>query len=106
MGPSLSPRRAERADLASGFEAGEEGAGGLQIGGVEAFGEPGVNRGEEGDRLLRPTLLAAQAGEAHRGAQFPGLCVLPARDGDGLLQSCLSVACRPGAASKASPLSR
>src|SRR5437868_2027570 len=29
--------------------------------------------------LLRPALLPAQAGEAHRAAQFPGLRVLPAR---------------------------
>src|ERR1700730_14517634 len=26
----------------------------FEIGGVEAFGEPGVNRGEQGDRVLRP----------------------------------------------------
>jgi hypothetical protein len=29
---------------------------------------------------LRPALLLAHAGEAHRGAQFPGLRVLPACD--------------------------
>ena len=47
----------------------------LEVGGVEAFGEPGVDRGEEGDRLLRPALLSAQAGEARCGAQFPGFRV-------------------------------
>jgi hypothetical protein len=46
---------------------------------------------------LRPALLAAQAGEAHRGAQFPGLCVLPARDGDAPLDGGLGLAHRPGA---------
>src|ERR1700730_17603287 len=56
----------------------------LQVGGVEAFGEPAEDGGEEGDRLLRPALLPAQAGEAHRGAQFPGLRVLPAGAAAGL----------------------
>src|SRR5438105_1205977 len=51
---------------------GEEGAGGSQIGGVEAFGKPAEDRSEQGHRLLGPALLAAQAGEAHRAAQFPG----------------------------------
>src|SRR5271166_7101517 len=58
----------------------EQRLGVLEVGGVEAFGEPAEDRGEEGGRLLRPALLSAQAGEAHGGAQFPGLCVLPARD--------------------------
>src|SRR5260370_9021015 len=61
------------------FEVGEEGAGGLQVGGVEAFGEPAEDRGEQGGRLLRPALLAAQAGEARGGPQFPGLFFFPAR---------------------------
>jgi hypothetical protein len=47
--------------------------------------------------LLRPALLAAQAGEAHSTAQFPGLRVLPARDGDGFLDGGLGLARRPGA---------
>ena len=47
---------------------GEESAGGLQIGGVEAFGEPAEGWGEQGGGLLRPALLPAQAGEAHGGA--------------------------------------
>jgi hypothetical protein len=52
------------------FEVGEEGAGGLQVGGVEAFGEPGVNRGEQGDRLLRPALLAARLIAARNSQDF------------------------------------
>src|SRR6266404_4341128 len=78
-------------------EGGEEGAGGFEVGGVEAFGEPAEDWGEQGGRLLRPALLAAQAGEARCGAQFPGLRVLPARDGDALLQGRLGLAHRPGA---------
>jgi hypothetical protein len=78
-------------------QVGEEGAGGLQIGNVEAFGEPTEDRGEQGDRLLRPALLPAQAGEARCGAQFPGLRVLPARAVDGLLDGRLGLAHRPGA---------
>src|SRR5271166_4081354 len=51
------------------FEVVEEGAGGLHVGGVEPFGEPAEDWREKGDRLLRPALLSAQAGEARRGAQ-------------------------------------
>jgi hypothetical protein len=64
-----------------------------------AFGEPGVDRGEERDRLLLPALVAAQAGEAHGTAQFPGLRVLPARDGDTFLDGRLGLAHRPASAS-------
>src|SRR6202040_432803 len=46
----------------------------FEVGGIEAFGEPAEDWGEQGGRLLRPALLAAQAGEACRAAQFPGLC--------------------------------
>src|SRR6516165_6034719 len=47
--------------------------------------------------LLRPSLLSAQAGEAHRTTQFPGLRVLPARGVDALLDGRLGPAHRPGA---------
>ena len=69
----------------------------FEVGGVEAFGEPGVDRGAQGGRLLRPALLAAQAGKAHRTAQFPGFRVLPACDVDALLDGRLGLAHRPGA---------
>src|SRR5262245_63075825 len=69
----------------------------FEVGGVQAFGEPGVDRGEQGESLLRPALLPAQTGETHRTAQFPGLRVLSARDLDGLLQGGLGLARRPGA---------
>ena len=58
---------------------------------------PAEDRGEEGSRLLRPALLAAQAGEAHGGAQFPGLRVLPAGDGDALLHGRLGLVHGAGA---------
>ena len=69
----------------------------FEVGGIEAFGKPAEDWGEQGSRLLRPALLSAQAGEAHRTAQFPGLCVLPACDGDALLDGCLGLAHGPGA---------
>src|SRR5208283_2071199 len=75
----------------------EEGAGGLQIGGVEAFGKPAEDWSEQCDRLLPPVLLSAQAGEAHSTAQFPGLRVLSSCDVDGLLHGGLGLAYRPGA---------
>jgi len=63
---------------------GEQSAGGLQIGGTEALGEPAEDRGEQGHRLLLPALLAAYAGKDRCAAQFPGLRVLPPRDVDAL----------------------
>jgi hypothetical protein len=49
----------------------EESAGGLQVGGAEALGEPAEDRDEQGRGLLLPALLSPQAGEAHRTAQLP-----------------------------------
>ncbi len=45
----------------------------LQVGGVEAFGEPVVNGGEDLARLIASSLVAKQAGQARRGAQLVGL---------------------------------
>ena len=47
----------------------EQGAGGLQIGGVDAFLEPTEDRGEEGDRLLLPAAASGTRypiGQMHR----------------------------------------
>jgi hypothetical protein len=47
----------------------EQGAGGLQIGGVDAFLEPTEDRGEEGDRLLLPAAASRiryPIGQMHR----------------------------------------
>ncbi len=48
----------------------------LQIGGVEALGEPAVDRGEQRVRLGGLALVAPQPGEAGGGAQFPRLRLL------------------------------
>ena len=61
----------------------------------EAFCEPAEDKGEQGHRVFAPAPPAAQAGEACRAAQFPGLCVLPARYVHGLLHGRLGVARRP-----------
>jgi hypothetical protein len=50
----------------------------FEVSGIEAFGKPAEDGGEQGDRLLRPALVSAQAGEAHSTTQFPGLRVHPA----------------------------
>jgi hypothetical protein len=57
----------------------------FEIGGIEAFGKPAEDWGEQCHRLLRPAPLSPQAGEADRTAQFPGLRVLPTRDVDAFL---------------------
>ena len=47
----------------------EQGAGGVQIGGVNAFLEPTEDRGEEGDRLLLPAAASGTRypiGQMHR----------------------------------------
>jgi hypothetical protein len=56
---------------------------------------PAEDRGDEGDRLLLPALQLAQAGEAHRAAQFPELRILPARDVDAFLHGRLGLAPEP-----------
>src|SRR5439155_16152974 len=59
------------------------------VGGVEALGEPAVNRREETARFGPPALLAPQPGEAGRSAQLIGLGLLPARDAQRLLEGAL-----------------
>ena len=48
----------------------EQRLGFFQIGGVEAFGEPDVDRREQVACLVPAALLAPQPGEACRGAQL------------------------------------
>src|SRR6516165_6903583 len=55
----------------------------LKVGRVEPFGEPAVNRREEGARFGAAALVAAEPGEAHGGAQFPELGLLLHRDAQG-----------------------
>jgi hypothetical protein len=54
-----------------------------QIGRVEAFGEPGVNRREKALSLVAPVLLTPKACEADGGSQLKQLRRLSARDLDG-----------------------
>src|SRR6516162_624920 len=54
----------------------EQRLGFFQVGGVEALGEPPIDRGEQLARLAPPALLVPEPGEAGRGAQFPELGVL------------------------------
>src|SRR6516165_7942708 len=53
----------------------------FQIGGVEAFGEPAIDRREQVVRFAAATLVAPEPGEAHRGAQFPELGLLLSGNG-------------------------
>jgi hypothetical protein len=52
----------------------------FEIGRVEAFGEPAVDRREKLAGFDLPTLLAAQPGQAHGSAQFPKLGLLLSGD--------------------------
>src|SRR5271156_4460512 len=66
----------------SGVQFLEQDFGLLQIKRVEAFREPAINRSKQFTSLLRVPLVAPEAREAHCGAQFPGLGILLARDGE------------------------
>jgi hypothetical protein len=67
------------AELLSGVQFIEQVLGFVQIARVEAFCEPPVKRSQEFARLLHLALFAPEAGEARRGAEFPGLasCLRP-----------------------------
>src|SRR2546423_14382461 len=54
-----------------------------QIRRVEPFGEPAVDRGEKVAGFGAAALVAAEAGEAHSGAQFPELGLLLHGDAQG-----------------------
>src|ERR1700730_14845717 len=61
----------------------------LQVGGVEAFGEPAVDVGEHSARLIAITLLAEQPCEADSRARFQRFPTLAARDFDGGVETAL-----------------
>ena len=61
----------------------------FQIERVEAFSEPAVDRSEKIARLIPLALIAPETGEAHRRAQFPGLCLLIARNKKSVLETLL-----------------
>jgi hypothetical protein len=52
----------------------------LQIARVEALGEPVVDRSEKIAGLIPLALIAPEARHAHRGAKFPGFCLLCTRE--------------------------
>lgn len=55
----------------------------FEIGDVETFGEPAKDGREEVASFGMAALVAAQAGKAHCGAQFPELGPLPLGDSQG-----------------------
>ena len=66
----------------------------FEVGGVEAFGEPAVDRREQVERFGAATPVAAEPGEARGGAQFPEFGLLlsgnaqatPVASGEALLR--------------------
>ena len=73
----------------------------LQIARVEAFREPPVNRSKQFARLLHLALVAPEACEAHGGAEFPGFCLLLARDRERALEIGLPLSPHPARATSA-----
>jgi hypothetical protein len=65
----------------------------FQIERVEPFREPPVNRRHQFARLLHLALVAPEAREAHCGAEFPGLGLLLAGDGEGTSEIRLCLRC-------------
>src|SRR5262249_38933577 len=66
----------------------------LQVGGVEAFGEPAIDFGEDGTSLGPPIGVAQHSREAGGCAQLVQLCALAARDLDRVMESGLRLTCR------------
>src|SRR5262249_32008373 len=64
----------------------EQDLGLLQVAGLEAFGEPAVERSKKIAGLIPPALIAPQPRHAHRGAQFPGLRLLLPRNRERALE--------------------
>src|ERR671918_1919043 len=64
----------------------EQRLGVLQVGGVEALGEPAVDRREQVVGLGAPALVAPEPRQAGRGAQLPGLRLLMPGDVESALE--------------------
>jgi len=75
-----------RFELVSGVQLTEQSLGLLQVERIEALGEPAVDRSEKVPGLIPLALMAPQPRDAHRRAQFPGLCPLPTRNREGALE--------------------
>jgi len=77
---SADGRAGQGADICAGFwrmpvaasrQFVEQRFGLFQVGGIEAFGKPAINRGEKVVCFGASILVAAEPSEAHSGAQFP-----------------------------------
>src|SRR6266851_3093517 len=89
--PLLSRTRTEcRAPLLVTVELVEEGLGVLQVGGIEALGEPVVDVGEHRARLVAMVLPREQPSETHRRAQLPRLGALITRNLNRALEAVMS----------------
>ena len=69
-GPFLATTGPREIVLTGSRQLVEQGLGILEVGGVEALGEPSVDRRKQVVRLLPLALLSPQVGEAGGGAQF------------------------------------
>src|SRR6516162_5352782 len=58
----------------------------LQIAGVEAFGEPAIDRTEQFACVLHLALVAPEPRKARSSAELPGPCLLLTRDGQCALE--------------------
>src|SRR6185503_21193206 len=67
-------------------EAGKQAPGALQVGGLEAFRERGIDGREQGTGLCGPASGRPQAGQGARGAQLERACLLSTRDLEGARQ--------------------
>ena len=63
----------------------------FEVSGVEALGEPAVDRREQIESFHPPALLAPQSGEITDGAQFQRFCLLGLCDADCLLKGGLAL---------------
>src|SRR5215831_18317564 len=61
----------------------------LQVERIEAFREPAVDGSEKIAGVIPFALVAPESCHAHRGAQFPGLCLLLTCDRARTLEICL-----------------
>ena len=70
-----------------GPESLEQRPGFLQVGGVEAFGEPAVDRRQQCAGVVPLALALPEATEARRGPQLPGFGLLVASNVEGLMKA-------------------
>src|SRR5215471_15641906 len=64
-----------------------------QVPGVEALGERGVRRCQEGASLGRAVVVAEEAGVGGRDAELVDACALPSRDGESVAERGFDLRC-------------